>query len=114
MLNEQASGVYVISVTPFLDDGRIDHASIDRMVEFYRGCGVSGITILGMMGEASKLDADEAIDVAKRVVTRSGKLPVIVACQCAGLRGDADAGARGDGCGRRRRDDRAAGHGAHR
>ncbi len=85
MLNEQASGVYVISVTPFLDDGRIDLASIDRMVEFYRGCGVTGMTILGMMGEASKLDADEAIHFSKRVVARAGKLPVVVGVSAPGF-----------------------------
>ena len=54
MLDATAAGVYVIAVTPFHDDGRLDEASADRMVEFYRDCGVSGLTILGIMGEAPK------------------------------------------------------------
>ena len=48
-------GVYIISVTPFTDAGEIDWASVDTLVEFYIGKGVSGATILGMMGEAQKL-----------------------------------------------------------
>jgi hypothetical protein len=48
----ETSGVYAIAVTPFHDDDRIDDASTARMVEFYSGCGVTGLTILGVMGEA--------------------------------------------------------------
>ena len=48
-------GVYIISVTPFTDAGEIDWGSVDTLVEFYLGKGVSGVTILGMMGEAHKL-----------------------------------------------------------
>ena len=55
------------------------------MVEFYRGCGVTGMTILGMMGEASKLDTDEAIDFSKRVVARAGTLPVVVGVSAPGF-----------------------------
>lgn len=85
MLSESASGVYVIAATPFHDDGRIDEASTDRMVEFYRECGVTGMTILGMMGEAPKLDMAEAIDFSRRVVARAGKLPVVVGVSAPGF-----------------------------
>ena len=34
-LTEDAKGVYVIAVTPFTDDGALDLASIDSMVDFY-------------------------------------------------------------------------------
>ena len=51
-LDETASGVYVIAVTPFTDAGLIDEASIDSVVEFYLEKGVTGMTILGMMGES--------------------------------------------------------------
>ena len=73
MLTEAASGVYVIAVTPFHDDGRVDEASTDRMTEFYREAGVTGITILGMMGEAPKLDAAEALDFASARDPASGR-----------------------------------------
>ena len=85
MLDAKASGVYVIAVTPFHDDGRLDDASTDRMVEFYRECGVSGMTILGIMGEAPKLDTEEAIQFSRRVIRRCGGLPVIVGVSAPGF-----------------------------
>ncbi len=85
MLTESARGVYVIAATPFHEDGRIDQASTDRMVDFYRGCGVTGLTILGMMGEAPKLETAEAIAFSAQVVRRAGRLPVIVGVSAAGF-----------------------------
>lgn len=85
VLDAKASGVYVIAVTPFHDDGRLDDASTDRMVEFYRECGVSGMTILGIMGEAPKLDTEEAIQFSRRVIRRCGRLPVIVGVSAPGF-----------------------------
>jgi 4-hydroxy-tetrahydrodipicolinate synthase len=77
MFNERASGVYVIAATPFHDDGRIDHDSVERLTDFYIGCGVSGITVLGVMGEAPKLDAGESSGVVRRVVKRAARVPVV-------------------------------------
>jgi len=76
--DERASGVYVIAVTPFQPDGRIDTSSIDRVTDFYLECGVSGITALGVMGEAPKLDAHESVSLVRQMVGRAGKIPVIV------------------------------------
>jgi len=76
--DERASGVYVIAVTPFQPDGRIDTSSIDRVTEFYLECGVSGITALGVMGEAPKLDAHESVSLVRHMVRRAGNIPVIV------------------------------------
>jgi 4-hydroxy-tetrahydrodipicolinate synthase len=77
-LDHTASGVYAIAVTPFDPNGRIDKASVDRMTDFYAGCGVNGLTILGVMGEAPKLDGEEALGLTRQVVRRAGPLPVIV------------------------------------
>jgi len=49
MLDIDASGVYIIAATPFTDDGAVDSASLDRLMDFYIGCGISGITVLGIM-----------------------------------------------------------------
>ena len=98
----KASGVYTIAVTPFHDDGRLDDDSAVRMVEFYRRCGVTGLTILGVMGEATKLDTAEAIGFSRRVVRAAGSLPVIVGVSSPGFaamralaRSAMDAGAAG-------------------
>jgi 4-hydroxy-tetrahydrodipicolinate synthase len=86
VLNETARGVYVIAVTPFADDGALDLASVDRMVEFYEGVGATGITILGQLGEAAKLTAEESRAVAERVIRRlDGRLPVVVGVTAPGL-----------------------------
>ncbi|UEM05714.1 dihydrodipicolinate synthase family protein [Skermanella rosea] len=78
-LNERASGVYIIAATPFEDDGKLDLASTDRMVDFYLECGVDGMTILGIMGEAPKLTPDEQQGFMRRVFDRiAGRIPVIV------------------------------------
>lgn len=85
MLDASARGVYVIAPTPFHPDGRIDEASTDRMTDFFLEAGCTGITVLGMMGEAQKLDAQEALDVAARVIARAGDVPVVVGVSAPGF-----------------------------
>jgi 4-hydroxy-tetrahydrodipicolinate synthase len=85
-LSEDASGVFVISVTPFDEDGRVDDASTDSLVDFYLTEGVHGITVLGVMGEAPKLTADEQLAFALRVIDRvDGRVPVIVGVSNPGM-----------------------------
>ncbi len=85
-LTEAARGVYIIAATPFLDDGAVDFAGIDRLVDFYVGHGVTGMTILGMMGEAPKLSADEQAAVMGNFL-RAATVPVIVGASNPGLAG---------------------------
>lgn len=81
-----ASGVYVIAATPFQDDGRIDEKSTDSMVDFYRACGCDGMTILGVMGEAPKLAAEESVAISKQIIKRAGpSMPVIVGVSAPGF-----------------------------
>lgn len=84
MLDENAQGVFTIAVTPFLPDGALDWNSIDRMVDFYIEKGATGLTILGMMGEAGKLTAEESIAVVKRVTARS-TVPIVVGVSAPGF-----------------------------
>jgi 4-hydroxy-tetrahydrodipicolinate synthase len=84
-LDASAQGVYVIAPTPFHDDGRIDEASTDRMVDFFGEAGCTGITVLGQMGEAPKLDHDEALSLTSRVIRRAGKMEVIVGVTAPGF-----------------------------
>lgn len=84
-LSTDARGVYPIAPTPFFDDGRIDTASIDRLTDFYLGCGATGITVLGQLGEAPKLEHAESVDVATRMIRRASQLPVIVGVSAPGF-----------------------------
>jgi 4-hydroxy-tetrahydrodipicolinate synthase len=86
LLTEDAKGVYIIAVTPFTDAGEVDWASVDRMVDFYEEKGVSGLTILGQLGEAPKLTSEESRAIAKRVIDRvAGRLPIVVGVSAPGL-----------------------------
>src|SRR5262249_5073682 len=72
-------GVYTISATPFTDIGDIDWPSVDSLVEFYVECGVQGLTVLGMMGEAQKLSDEESAEFTRHFLRRvNGRVPVIV------------------------------------
>jgi 4-hydroxy-tetrahydrodipicolinate synthase len=84
--NHDVQGVYVIAPTPFHDDGRVDEASTDRMTNFFVECGVKGITVLGQMGEAPKLQQQEALAFASRVI-RNSPVPVIAGVSSAGFAG---------------------------
>ena len=86
-LTAQARGVYPIAPTPFLEDGRIDVAAIDRLVDFYLEIGATGLTVLGQLGEAPKLSHAEGVDVARRMIRRAPSLPVIVGVSAPGFAG---------------------------
>ncbi|MCW4115258.1 dihydrodipicolinate synthase family protein [Aurantimonas sp. MSK8Z-1] len=79
-------GVFIIAATPFTAEGAVDLESADRLVDFYLESGVDGMTILGILGEANKLTAEEARSFATRVMRRvDGRIPVVVGASGAGL-----------------------------
>ncbi|WP_299752080.1 dihydrodipicolinate synthase family protein [uncultured Boseongicola sp.] len=84
MLDETAKGVFTIAATPFLPDGALDIQSLDRMTDFYMEKGATGLTILGIMGEAGKLSADESATVIERICARA-TVPVIVGVSAPGF-----------------------------
>jgi 4-hydroxy-tetrahydrodipicolinate synthase len=85
-LTTDAAGVFVIAVTPFHPDGRIDMESCDSMVDFYLEAGTTGLTVLGMMGEAPKLTVEESRDVVARILARvDGRVPVVVGVSAPGF-----------------------------
>nr|WP_314073636.1 dihydrodipicolinate synthase family protein [uncultured Roseococcus sp.] len=84
MLTAEASGVCVICPTPFTPDGALDERSAAAMTEAYVATGATGLTILGIMGEAPKLDAEEAMRLVRIVLKHAGGLPVIVGVSAAG------------------------------
>ncbi|XAZ22662.1 dihydrodipicolinate synthase family protein [Sinorhizobium sp. B11] len=79
-----AKGVYAIATTPFLPDGSLDTPSIDRLTDFYQDSGVTGMTILGIMGEAPKLEPAESRAIIRQVVGRS-RVPVVVGVSAPGF-----------------------------
>src|SRR3981081_296304 len=84
-LTADAAGTFAIAPTPFHDDGRIDERSIDRLTDFYAETGCDGVTVLGILGEAPKLDAAEAEQVAIRFVKRAKNMQIIVGVSAPGF-----------------------------
>ena len=88
MLNNlsNAQGVYAIATTPFLDNGEVDFNSVDKLSDYYLECGSTGITILGVMGEAPKLNLDEQKKLIKRYVKNlRDKIPIVIGVSNPGL-----------------------------
>lgn len=87
LLDETARGVYVIAATPFTDSGEMDFPSTDRLMDFYLDCGVDGMTILGVFGEAPKLSNEESDAFVARCLKRvAGRVPIIVGVSSPGLK----------------------------
>src|ERR1700692_748842 len=84
-LTPSTSGTFAIAPTPFHADGRSDTVSIDRMTDFYLEAGCTGITVLGIMGEAPKLEPQEALDIACRMIKRAAGAPIIVGVSAPGF-----------------------------
>ncbi|MBI4504773.1 MAG: dihydrodipicolinate synthase family protein [Chloroflexi bacterium] len=78
-MSEPYRGVYVIMVTPFDAQGRLDEDSLRHLTEFLIQAGAQGLVPLGIMGEVFKLSDAERLRVAKLVIDQAaGRVPVIV------------------------------------
>ena len=73
------AGVIPITATPFDARGRVDEESIVTLVEWEARCGVHGLNVLGIMGEAHKLSDTERRRVAEVFLkAAAGRFPVVV------------------------------------
>lgn len=72
------TGSIVALVTPFKDNGEVDFAALDRLVDFHLENGTDGILVLGTTGESSTMTDAEDVAVAQHVINRvNGAIPVI-------------------------------------
>jgi 4-hydroxy-tetrahydrodipicolinate synthase len=72
------SGLWLPLVTPF-NDGAVDFASYERLIEHYIGLGVDGLFPLGTTGEQPALDEAEVDELVDRTVAAAaGRVPVFV------------------------------------
>lgn len=79
------SGIFHILATPFTDDGTLDVAGLPRLVERALATGISGVTILGIAGEAHRLTDEERRRVVEAVVKEvTGRVPVVVGVSAGG------------------------------
>jgi 4-hydroxy-tetrahydrodipicolinate synthase len=74
-----ADGVYLVVPTPFSTDGSVDLKSIDRLAAFLVDCGVNGLLVLGVAGEAAKvLPREREAIIAGFIAAVDRRVPVIV------------------------------------
>ncbi|MGU3496762.1 dihydrodipicolinate synthase family protein [Xanthobacteraceae bacterium A53D] len=84
-LTATAAGVFPIAPTPFTPDGAVDWNSVDRLFAYYDEIGSDGTTVLGIMGEAPKLEPEESLEIVKRAVAKMPGKPVIVGVSAPGF-----------------------------
>lgn len=71
-------GSIVALVTPMTEDGSLDTASLQRLVEYHIEQGTDGIVAVGTTGESATLDNAEHCKVIRLVVEQArGRVPVI-------------------------------------
>jgi 4-hydroxy-tetrahydrodipicolinate synthase len=74
-----APGVYNIMATPFEESGELDPASLGNLIEFQLARNVTGLTILGNLGEVRYLTDAERQQIVELTLNRvRGRVPVIV------------------------------------
>lgn len=74
-------GSMVAMVTPMREDGALDEAGLERLVEFHIGEGTDAIVAVGTTGESATLDHDEHQHVMRRVVEiAAGRITVMGGC----------------------------------
>ena len=72
------TGSMVAIATPMQEDGSVDYASLDKLVDFHLENKTDVIIPAGTTGESATLDHEEHCEVIKRVVDRvKGRVPVV-------------------------------------
>ncbi len=74
-----SAGLWGVLATPFTQDAAlVDEESLRREVALHRSVPSTGLTVLGVFGEAAALDDDERRRVVEVVAEERGDLPLVV------------------------------------
>ncbi len=72
------NGSLVALATPFDDDDRLDHAALERLIDFHIEQGTDGLVVAGTTGESATLKQSEHIDLIRHAGDYvAGRIPVI-------------------------------------
>lgn len=81
-------GVFNITPTPFHSNGTLDEASLATLTDHNVEQGVDGMTVLGVMGETSKVtDAERDRIIARVVEAAAGRISICVGATHSGTDG---------------------------
>ncbi|MCW5936789.1 MAG: dihydrodipicolinate synthase family protein [Fimbriimonadaceae bacterium] len=70
-------GVYPAAITPFGVDGRVDEASLARLLAWFEAAGCQGVVVAGTNGEGPSLSAVEKRDLARVACRLRGSLRIV-------------------------------------
>lgn len=71
------AGVFPAITTPFLENGEIDHAFVEKHVAWQLEAGAHGIVPCGSLGEGATLTFSEKVELVRTCVTTCGEIPVV-------------------------------------
>ena len=76
--NHSFLGSSVALITPMFDDGAIDYAALDNLIDFHIDAGTTSIVSVGTTGESATLGVKEHLKVIKHTIEYAAKrIPVI-------------------------------------
>jgi len=78
-VKKNLQGVFSPMCTPFLKNGALDMAGLEKNIEIMNKSGLKGYFILGTNGEYKTLSEDERIKIIKSTVAKAGKDKVVMA-----------------------------------
>ena len=77
--DKKLEGILMPMPVAFKNDGAIDHAGTDAIIDFYLAAGVHGFFPLGTHGQGMVMEIDERKKVAEQIVNRvRGRVPVVM------------------------------------
>jgi len=77
----QISGMFLPVPTPFEEDGSIDSALFEEMIDFYIGTGVDALMLAGSFGNGPAMSLEERKALAVVGLKRArGRVPMVIHC----------------------------------
>lgn len=78
-LRDLLTGTGVALVTPFNEDKSVDFNSLEKLIDFVIGNGVTYVVTLGTTGETPTLSREEKLDIVNTTFSVvSGRVPVVI------------------------------------
>ncbi|MBQ8337009.1 MAG: 4-hydroxy-tetrahydrodipicolinate synthase [Bacteroidaceae bacterium] len=79
MMRKTFRGMGVALVTPFTEEGKVDYATIEKLVQMHLDCGTDFLCVLGTTAETPTLSIDEKREIRKRIIKQvDGRMPIMV------------------------------------
>mgnify|MGYP003321450635 FL=1 len=76
--NHSFLGSNVALITPMFDDGEVDYASLEKLIDFHVDAGTTSIVSVGTTGESATLNVHEHLQVVGHTIEYAAKrIPVI-------------------------------------